>query len=291
MSADVLQSDDLWTKLIVRMTDNYVEVPSDRAVPRVDKEEGRLEICVPSDPESLYSCYRAELPAEVAVLLGIQDSTAEKKIYRILNDEGRSLDDIMDDEDIPRVAWLEKPSIPAPSDVHLDDLAATSNMAVQVSLAPVTNATSLVVSNGEIGDGDDGASVSSEHSEHNAPSPSHRDSLDRAITSRATGNNVVPTIESPFQNFGVLERVVQTNRYRRVLQHVLRQAWRLQPRQQGLSTETDPFSMPGVGDALDDVDLGNISFRQALGLYGNESMTFAETSRLGAAGELFVSLN
>ena len=176
MSAEVLQSDDLLTKLIVRMTDNYVEVPSDRAVPRVDRDKSGLKICVASDPKSLYSCYRGELPAKVAGLLGIQASAAEKEIYRILNDEGRSLDDIMDDEDIPRIAWLEKPSTPAHIDVKSANLAATSNMAVQVSLPAVTNVTSLVGSHCEIGDNEDDVSVPSEHSERYTPLSSHRNS-------------------------------------------------------------------------------------------------------------------
>lgn len=47
--------------------------------------------------------------------------------------------------------------------------------------------------------------------------------------------------------------------------------------------------MSGLEGALDDLDPNSINLRQALGISEYEPMSFAETARLGAAGELFVS--
>jgi hypothetical protein len=176
MSVEVFESGDMWTKLIVKSVDNDVEVRSDRALVKVEKTPDGLKIHVPSDTAGLYSCYRTELPAELVSILGITDSKADKQVYRILNDEGNSLDDIMFDEDIPAVDWLEKPLVPSQDDVLPDIILPDSSVTVHVCPSPGTKMANATAEEEE-----------DEDSKPRTPPPAYRVGPGMTITPPLTG--------------------------------------------------------------------------------------------------------
>jgi len=67
---------------------------------------------VPEHEQEQITCYRSYLPVEIMKLLRIQDSTAERQIYRILNEKDIKLEEIMMNEDIRDALWLEQPPPP-----------------------------------------------------------------------------------------------------------------------------------------------------------------------------------
>lgn len=54
-------------------------------------------------------------------ILGIDNSGAEKQIYRLMTEATTQLQNIMVEEDIPNMSWLEPPSTPAKveDDIHV----------------------------------------------------------------------------------------------------------------------------------------------------------------------------
>jgi len=71
--------------------------------------DGALQVSVPKQEEERISCYRLYLPVEIMRLFDIQDGAAERQIYRILNEADMEAEEIMRQEDIRAVPWLERP--------------------------------------------------------------------------------------------------------------------------------------------------------------------------------------
>ena len=109
LKAEVFVCEKMWTELTVRQVDGIVSVRSNRAVVKLEQVDAALHMYVPSDAGGLYSCFHTELPGELTRFLGIEDRGAAKTIYRILNDQVKDLDTIMEDEDVPDYFWIEKP--------------------------------------------------------------------------------------------------------------------------------------------------------------------------------------
>ena len=91
---------------------------SDRALIKVEESKLDLKLYLPQNAASLWSCYRSQLLAQLMRILGIDHLGAEKQIYRLLTEEITQLQDVMVDEDIPHVSWLECPKIPAEENEH-----------------------------------------------------------------------------------------------------------------------------------------------------------------------------
>lgn len=231
LSAEVFLSDDMWTRLIVKLVDQDVEAKNDRSLVKIEQLEGRLKICVPSNEAGFYSCYRTELPAELVSTLGIEDAKAEKQVYRIMNDEAMSLDAVMRDEDIPDVAWLEKPPAP-PSSIAAPVPAVTAR-----SLSPAT--TSFTVGRNEASEPSTPPTYDEGRDDQNPSVTRPLTSLNSASNSTATvvrvetvrntlssGHNLALPIGIPFQGASLLQRVAHNSSYRQLLRHVVRQARR-----------------------------------------------------------------
>jgi hypothetical protein len=249
LKAEVFVCDDMWTNLIVKTGDTEVEVKSDRALVKIEQSEQSLAISVPSDEAGLYSCYRTELPSELAHILGIETDRAEKPVYRILNDEEMELDDIMKDEDIPSYSWFQKP--PPSTRVRGPGLTTTHGTELGDDLQE-NNGDVVVTTRFETS------------SRQELPAPA------------------TPPPQSISYGSSTLQHVAQERAYRRLLQSVVRQARRLPE----AAAEAE-FSLAEIGDALDDLT-SQSSLRQYLGLgYGSQA-TFEDNARVGAAGELFV---
>lgn len=271
MNAKVHVSEDMWTNLIIKDQKTDVKVKSDRALAKIEQIENELTLYVPGDVSGLYSCYRTELSSQIASILGIEDGIANKTIYRILNDEGMSLKEIMKDEDIPHCSWIQEPVIPEP--------------VVPEPMVP-------------------GAAYVDQQTEDFE----HRQSL---VGSQQTGNEIFvsslqatsgqdpsplaisppsPTTARLLPLPSTLERVAQDSLYRKVLQNIVKQARKV-PRlalPNGFSLAELDHALDVVLDNENGMPLDNVSVRQALGLgiYGNP--TFEDNVKIGAAGELFV---
>ena len=270
----------MWTDLIIEGTSGTIRVRSERALVKVEETDDSLKIYAPSNEAGLYSCLRTELPRELSIILGIPDNGADKQVYRILNEEQTTLIDIMRDEDIPKVSWLDEPPVPAnvepvtPQAIFVDRTLREARMDDLVSL-PSDSETEEKVEE-------------STGQASTPPPPAYTENTSR----RETAISPAPRarFNSPYTG-GVIQSVVRQNAYRQLLERVVQQARAplsddMPP---GPSDDTtDAFSMANLVQALDDFE--PTSLRNALGLSQNEPLAFPETAKLGAAGELFVSV-
>lgn len=86
---------------------------------------------------------------------------------------------------------------------------------------------------------------------------------------------------------GIYQQVVQKNTYCQILHNVVKQAREVSENRHRTDTGTsgpDAFSMSNLAAALDDLE--PTALRRRFGLSGDQSATFAETSKLGSAGAL-----
>ena len=273
MSSEVLLCDDMWTKLVVKLGDRDVEARSDRALVKIKQTQDSLKIYVPSNKGGLHSCIRTELPAVMASILGIEDQRAVKQVYRILNDEATELDAIMKDEDLPHIAWLMRtPEVPRNSRNHIGVLPSSPGP-LREPCSPSTKSESPESESPEYSDTPASTSPPPAYSDDEiVPEPIFRDRS--------------PSPLHP--SGGIVQRVIQQNAYGEILQNVLEQARRLSANEQRTSPGilgANTFSMSTLASALEDLEPSRLDRR----FRGNEPMAFAETSKLGAAGELFVS--
>jgi hypothetical protein len=70
--------------------------------------DGQLIIWVPSVQQQRRMCYRLQLPKLLATILNI-DQSAVFDISEIIKSNPRELDDVLVEQDIPAVSWIEKP--------------------------------------------------------------------------------------------------------------------------------------------------------------------------------------
>ncbi|KAL9617650.1 MAG: hypothetical protein Q9160_007567 [Pyrenula sp. 1 TL-2023] len=272
MNAKVRVSEDMWTNLIVKNNTTVTKIKSDRALAKIEQKENELTLYVPGDASGLYSCYRTELSSQIARILGIEDGIANKTIYRILNDEGMKLNDIMKDEDVPHCSWIQQPVIPEP----------------MVPESVVTEQTHA-----------DQRTADNEHPQ--SPVGSQQMGNEIFVSSRQASSTqdplplpLTPPSATPTRHMlplpSTLERVVQDSLYRKVLQNIVRQARKV-PR----SAVPNGFNLAELDQALDDMLDGensmppdDLSLRNALGLGIYRYPTLDDNVKVGAAGELFV---
>lgn len=266
LDAEVFVCEEMWTELTVRQDEITISVRSDRAVMKIIDADKRLELYVPSDHDGLNSCFHTELPGEVRRLLGIQDRAAEKVIYRILNDAEKDLETIMKDEDITGCPWFEKPISPTRLLPQ-----ATTNGNIELS-------TTSMASTPE----------SSHDSEARLVRPVDQHSSSNAANSLLYANNVpAPTTIRPSPRGSVCEEVARTVQYRKLLVEVVRQA-----KKQGQSLLGGSLSLSEANNVFDEPE-NAVDYREFYRTFGGSTTygTFEESARIGAAGELFVSLS
>lgn len=268
LAAEVFVCEEMWTELVLPEKYDSVTVQSDRAVVDICFPDGKLTIYVPSDYDSLYSCFHTELPQELANALSIDNEKAVKVIYRILNDNKKDLDTIMKDEDLPKYLWFEKPapslqtlSFPAPDDTE-------SNSDSMPTPESPTDASS---------DHSDGVVVTQVDQRSTAPYSRVESIIPSQVHVQSTGSQHT-----------IWEEVARDHQYKRLLQEVIRQA-----RRGGRSPERGGglLSLDGIDEALDELahpPADYAAFYRAFGDTGKGR--FEENARVGAAGELYVSL-
>lgn len=257
LTTEVFVCEEMWTELTVRQEDEDISVRSDRAVVKLSQADGRLVLYVPSDHDGLYSCFHTELSGEIAKLLDIEDGAAVKVIYRILNDVQKDLDTIMKDEDLYGYAWFEKPVLPQ-----------------QISPFPVPNGTEYPTTDlvpGRPTIPNEALLVLPADQSSNASYP------------QATNNLPAPVSVRPAAQDSVWEQVARTERYKKLLKEVVRQA------RHGQSSRSGSISLSEIDQALNELDntVDYAGFYRPFGSTANGN--FEDNAMIGAAGELFVS--
>lgn len=250
-NAELFMCDGIWTDLVVKTAKGENRVRSDRALVKVEQTDHSLTISVPRDLNELNSCYRTELPSQICRILGLEKDKAReslKQVYRILNDEKVTLEDIMKEEDIPSYDWFEKPEVSAT--VRGPGLATTLASEPPETLQPATQ--EVVVR-----------------------------SRQEAFSPQETPTTLTPPTTSQVSRFGAastLPRATTDRSYLRLLQSITRQA-RRSPEAGAGPGSSDNLSLATLDDALDDLATEQQYFGDAHD-HGN--------NKIGAAGELFV---
>lgn len=96
-----------------------VKVHSSRLAVHHELHEERLKIYVPKDGKQRKSCYRSQLPQLLVSLLGVTPN-ASHAIFQILSCHLQDLDDILSEQDIATVDWIEKPVYSHPASSESD---------------------------------------------------------------------------------------------------------------------------------------------------------------------------
>jgi hypothetical protein len=205
------------------------------------------------------------LPQELANALSIDNERAVKVVYRILNDNKKDLDTIMKDEDLPEYPWFEKPasSLQTVSFPALDDTEPYSS-SMPTPASPTD--------------------ASSDHDDHD------HDVVVTRVDQRSTApySRVESSIPSPVHDHTIWEEVAWDQQYKSLLREVIRQArrgWRSHQRRGG------SLSLDGIDEALDELAQPPADYAAFYRTFGDTGRgRFEGNARVGAAGELYVSL-
>ncbi|OAG40830.1 hypothetical protein AYO21_04907 [Fonsecaea monophora] len=276
LAAEVFVCEEMWTELVLPEKYGSVTVQSDRAVVDIHFLDGKLTIYVPSDYDSLYSCFHTELPQELAKVLSIDNERAVKVIYRILNDTKEDLDAIMKDEDLPEYPWFEKPAsslqtVPFPA---LGD-AEPNSSSMPTPASPTEASSDQDDDDGGGGDDDDDMVVTRVDQRSTAPYSQVESSIPPLVHAQSTDSQHT-----------IWEEVARDQQYKRLLREVIRQA-----RRGGRSHQRrgESLSLDEIDEALDELGYppaDYAAFYRTFGDTGNGR--FEENARVGAAGELYV---
>ncbi|KAH7082057.1 hypothetical protein FB567DRAFT_581505 [Paraphoma chrysanthemicola] len=117
LSKIVIQtSDEISTNLVLALDSAPLVVPSNRSFIHHDVVEDTINIYVPYDQRTRRSCYRSQLPLLLASILGVSQA-AVFSISCIIGSNPRDLDDVLLEQDIPEVEWIQKPVIEIPDSI------------------------------------------------------------------------------------------------------------------------------------------------------------------------------
>ena len=266
MTASVHTSSDMSTNLVVIQDRAEVKVESTKAALILTQNEDRLTLTLPEAKSERMQCMKSRLPGYLAELLHIYDSRGEKQIYRIINELESGTDDILVDEDISRVNWLEITSRPAPPPEPENETQAQPLIEQPSSFA--RSETQFTAT--RVHAYDEVAVVES--------------SVRAAASISIHGSGTIPP---PFRGLPTqISHEVEAPHYWNVLEHVQKQAMAM-GNQLRNSTAATPDDIAGV---LASLTLESTSLDPARypTLFGDDF--WLSKFRVGAAGELFVSI-
>lgn len=228
---------------------------SDRPVLHHELSEGQLKIYVPNDQRTREACFRSQLPRFLTTYLGLTP-TATLAVSEILRSDPIILENILSENDIPHVDWIEQsaielpgpserrgPSTPAPAVRHSDP----SRTSTVPAPAPSRSSSSILTPN---------------------------------LTPGRSG-----ALNSPLHVEGVLPSTPTLPRqYERLIEHVVQSAQRESYRQRPSGSNAAPTreTPPRISEPVYDFD------HEAT--FGDRSADeMAHDRRIGAAGELYAS--
>jgi hypothetical protein len=113
----IYTTDKMSTNLVLPLLTGRVSVQSDRAVIHSDISAGKIQIYVPSDARQRKVCYRSQLPELLTSVLGVGQA-ATFNVASIIASTLEDLDDVLIEQDIPPVEWIDKPVVVIPKVVE-----------------------------------------------------------------------------------------------------------------------------------------------------------------------------
>jgi hypothetical protein len=257
--AIVYTSSKMTTYLVVYQDKVKVKQPISLPSLLAKHENEVLEITLPEAELAATQSMRAQLPGYIShELLEITDSRGEKQIYRILNELETSTEDILLQEGVSPVSWLPQTNRPALT---------THAISTQGFPVPAVEEADRLVHTAQL----------NEHQPVTAEEP---------VTS-TTATSPIPQLQRYEPLPAKIPHEVQAPHYWKVVEHVHRQASKIGNslrRGTGAPASVDDlapeFANLGLGDAVVDPN-------ERPDLFGRGWLS---NFRLGAAGELFVSL-
>ncbi|KAF2704317.1 hypothetical protein K504DRAFT_507325 [Pleomassaria siparia CBS 279.74] len=108
--ASIFRTSTLTTHLVLQLKEGPLKLQNDRSFPHHDMIDDYLNIYIPEDVEQRRICYRTHLPDLLVRITGI-NRAALHDIAIILASDLRDLNDILVEQDISDVSWIEKPVI------------------------------------------------------------------------------------------------------------------------------------------------------------------------------------
>jgi hypothetical protein len=112
---DIYTTDDISTNLVLASGPTPLSVQSDRSFIHHDITDDKINIYVPEGERERRSCYRSQIPTLFASILSV-GAAAAFDISCIISSSLRDLDDVLLEQDIPQVEWIEKPVIVIPDE-------------------------------------------------------------------------------------------------------------------------------------------------------------------------------
>jgi hypothetical protein len=109
----IYTTDGMATHLVLTLGSSPLRVLSERIAIHSEISEGMIKIYVPSQPQQRRICYRSQLPNLLTNILGIGQS-ATFDISTIITSSIEELEDVLVEQDIPPVAWIDRPVIVVP---------------------------------------------------------------------------------------------------------------------------------------------------------------------------------
>jgi hypothetical protein len=106
-------TDEISTHILLPLDAGPLRVPSDRTFIHHEVIGGQLNIYVPSNQQQQRACYRSQLPKLLANLMGVTPA-ATFSISAIATCELKDLGDVLTEQDVFEVDWIEKPVIIIP---------------------------------------------------------------------------------------------------------------------------------------------------------------------------------
>lgn len=112
--AVIYTTDDITTHLKLSLPNKSISVESDRLAIHHDVCDEQIKVYVPADEQQRRSCYRSQLPKLLATILGVPLS-ATFDISNIVSCNLPDLENVLVEQDISSVDWIERPVIVIPN--------------------------------------------------------------------------------------------------------------------------------------------------------------------------------
>lgn len=109
----VYTTDDMTTNLVLNLSSSTIKVQSERIAIHSEISEGMIKIYVPYKTQQRRICYRSQLPNLLTNILSTGPS-ANFDISTIISSSIEELEDVLVEQDIPPVSWVNKPMIVVP---------------------------------------------------------------------------------------------------------------------------------------------------------------------------------
>ncbi|CAO2653065.1 Nn.00g024760.m01.CDS01 [Neocucurbitaria sp. VM-36] len=185
----IYTTSEISTHLVLALRTGSLSVQSDRVFIHHEVVEDHIKIYVPAEERQRKTCYRSQLPELLASILGV-DASAKFNISSIVISDLRDLDDVVREQDVPTVDWIEKPVF-STSEVSEDDHDG----------APTPRSA--------FGDSDTGTFVNQESRPLTPRTPSRHENEYQRTPSRANVQDMIRDA-TPAQYTRLIEQVVQS---------------------------------------------------------------------------------